>query len=114
MIVKAGGACVMSLTDGTSKMSKSDPANGSRINVLHPPDVIRDEIKCCKTDAVKGIDWDNAGRLDATNLLNIYAALQPGRTHLAGNVLDMSRTFPIPWIWAWTGLFWGRGRQLAC
>ena len=25
----------------------------------------------------------------------------------------MSRTCPIPWIWAWTGLFWGRGWQLA-
>ena len=80
MIVKAGGARVMSLTDGTSKMSKSDPADGSRINVLDPPDVIRDKIKRCKTDAVKGIEWDNAERPEATNLLNIYAAVQPGRS----------------------------------
>ena len=33
---------------------------------------------------------------------------------LVGNVPDLSRTCPIPWIWAWTGLFRGRGRRLAC
>ena len=31
-----------------------------------------------------------------------------------GHVPDMSRTCPIPWIWAWTGRFWGRGQRLAC
>jgi len=80
MIVKAGGARVMSLTDGTSKMSKSDPADGSRINVLDPPNVIRDKIKRCKTDALPGVEWDNPERPESTNLLNIYAAVQPGRT----------------------------------
>lgn len=80
MIVKAGGARVMSLADGTSKMSKSDPADGSRINVLDPPKVIRDKIKRCKTDSLPGVEWDNPARPEATNLLNIYAAVQPGRT----------------------------------
>lgn len=80
MIVKAGGARVMSLTDGTKKMSKSDPADGSRINVLDPPKVIRDKIKRCKTDSLPGIEWDNPNRPEATNLLNIYASMQPGRT----------------------------------
>ena len=80
MIVKAGGARVMSLTDGTNKMSKSDPADGSRINVLDPPKVIRDKIKRCKTDALHGVEWDNPERPESTNLLNIYAAVQPGRT----------------------------------
>lgn len=80
MIVKAGGARVMSLTDGTNKMSKSDPAEGSRINILDPPKVIRDKIKRCKTDSLPGIEWDNPDRPEATNLLNIYAAVQPGRT----------------------------------
>ena len=37
MIVKAGGARVMSLADGTNKMSKSDPADGSRIMFLTHP-----------------------------------------------------------------------------
>lgn len=80
MIVKAGGARVMSLADGTNKMSKSDPADGSRINVLDPPKVIRDKIKRCKTDSLPGIEWDNPDRPEATNLLQIYAAVQPERS----------------------------------
>ena len=39
MIFKEG-ARVMSLTDGRSKMSKSDPNEGSRINLLDPPELI--------------------------------------------------------------------------
>jgi tryptophanyl-tRNA synthetase len=74
------GARVMSLADGTSKMSKSDANDGSRINVLDPPKVIRDKIKRCKTDMLEGIEWDNPERPEATNLLNIYAAVQPGRS----------------------------------
>lgn len=80
MIVRAGGARVMSLTDGTKKMSKSDPADGSRINVLDPPDLIRDKVRRCKTDSLPGIEWDNPDRPESTNLLNIYAAVQPNRT----------------------------------
>jgi tryptophanyl-tRNA synthetase len=72
-----GGARVMSLTVGTSKMSKSDPSDYSRINLLDPPDVIRDKIKKCKTDAYVGLEWDNPDRPEATNLLNIYAAVLP-------------------------------------
>lgn len=80
MIVQEGGARIMSLTDGTSKMSKSDPSDASRINVLDPPAVIRDKIKRCKTDAVVGLEWDNPARPETTNLLNIYAAVQPERS----------------------------------
>lgn len=79
MIVKEG-ARVMSLQDGTSKMSKSDDNDNSRINVLDPPDVIRNKIKRCKTDTEVGIEWDNPERPEAMNLLNIYSAVQPGRT----------------------------------
>ena len=76
-----GVARVMSLTDGTSKMSKSDPADYSRINILDAPDVIRDKIKRCKTDSMAGgLTWDDPNRPEATNLLNIYAAVQPHRT----------------------------------
>ena len=73
----AGAARVMSLTDGTSKMSKSDPNDFSRINILDPPDVIRDKIKRCKTDTFRGLEWDNPDRPEATNLLTIYSAVQP-------------------------------------
>ena len=76
-IILKEGARVMSLTDGSSKMSKSDPSDASRINVLDDPKTIRDKIKRCKTDAIPGIEWDNPDRPEATNLLNIYSAVQP-------------------------------------
>lgn len=79
LIVKEG-ARIMSLTDGSSKMSKSDANDASRINVLDEPAVIRKKIKSCKTDDVRGLEWDNPERPEATNLLNIYLAVQPGRT----------------------------------
>jgi tryptophanyl-tRNA synthetase len=78
-IIMKDGARVMSLTDGTSKMSKSDPNDASRINVLDPPEKIREKLKRCKTDSIEGIEWDNPDRPEATNLLNIYLAVQPGR-----------------------------------
>lgn len=86
------GARVMSLTDGTSKMSKSDPNDASRINVLDPPEIIRDKIKRCKTDSFTGIEWDNPNRPEATNLLNIFAAVQPDRTRddIMEQVKDLS------------------------
>lgn len=92
MIVKEGGARIMSLTDGTSKMSKSDANDNSRINVLDPPKVIRDKIKKCKTDAIVGLEWDNSERPEVTNLLSIYQAVQPGRTKedIAEEVKDMT------------------------
>lgn len=92
MIVKQGGARVMSLTDGTSKMSKSDPNDGSRINILDPPELIRSKIKKCKTDAFVGLEFDNPERPEATNLLSIYQAVQPGRTRedILEEVGDMS------------------------
>jgi len=71
-----GSARIMSLTDGNSKMSKSDANDASRINILDPPDLIRAKIKKCKTDNSKGIEWDNPDRPEATNLLNIYWAVQ--------------------------------------
>ena len=74
LIVKVG-ARVMSLLDGTSKRSKSDAADGSRINLLDPPDVIRKKIGRCKTDSFEGIEWNNPERPECTNLLNIYKAV---------------------------------------
>jgi len=74
LIVKEG-ARVMSLLDGTSKMSKSDPAEGSRINLLDPPEVIRKKISRAKTDAFDGMEWNNPERPECTNLLNIYKAV---------------------------------------
>jgi tryptophanyl-tRNA synthetase len=79
-LIQTSGARIMSLTDGTSKMSKSNPAPGSRINLLDPPDVIASKIKRAKTDAEAGISAVSASdgvtpRPEAANLLTIYSAV---------------------------------------
>ncbi|KAJ1459580.1 hypothetical protein M885DRAFT_613188 [Pelagophyceae sp. CCMP2097] len=79
LIVKEG-ARIMSLTDGTAKMSKSAESDFSRINLTDPPDVIAAKIKKCKTDLMTGLEFDNPDRPECTNLLNIYQAVQPGAT----------------------------------
>ncbi|MCH2048213.1 MAG: tryptophan--tRNA ligase [Trichodesmium sp. ALOHA_ZT_67] len=71
-LIRKEGARVMSLTDGTSKMSKSDPSELSRINLLDPPDVITKKIKRCKTDVIKGLEFDNPERPECNNLLTLY------------------------------------------
>ena len=70
--ITEAGARVMSLTDGTAKMSKSNPAEGSRINVLDTPEAIAKKIKRCKTDAFEGLEFDNPERPESTNLLTMY------------------------------------------
>ncbi len=68
---------VMSLKDGSKKMSKSDPSELSRINLSDDADTIAKKIKKAKTDPealpseVKGLE----GRPEADNLVGIYAAL---------------------------------------
>lgn len=91
-LLAVGGARVMALTDGTRKMSKSDPVDASRINLLDPPAVIRDKIKRCKTDATVGLTWDDPTRPEATNLLTIYAAVSPDRSRdeIAAQVAHMT------------------------
>lgn len=74
-LIRKEGARVMSLTDGTKKMSKSDPAEGSRINLLDPPDVIQKKIKRCKTDTARGLTFDDPARPECNNLLGLYMIL---------------------------------------
>jgi tryptophanyl-tRNA synthetase len=69
------GARVMSLTDGSSKMSKSDPNEGSRITLLDPPELITKKIKRAKTDPTLGLEFGNPERPEADNLLGLYAIL---------------------------------------
>lgn len=90
LIVKEG-ARVMSLLDGTSKMSKSAENDGSRINLLDSPDTIAKKIKRCKTDATRGLEWDNDSRPECMNLLNIYRAVtSKTREEVLTEVADMS------------------------
>ena len=77
MITKSN-ARVMSLQDGTAKMSKSAENDMSRINLLDTPDEIARKIKRCKTDSIRGLSYDDA-RPEANNLLGIYEAMT-GRT----------------------------------
>jgi tryptophanyl-tRNA synthetase len=69
------GARVMSLTDGRSKMSKSDPNASSRINLLDPPELITKKIKRAKTDPQMGLEFGNPERPETDNLLGLYAIL---------------------------------------
>ncbi len=74
-LIRKEGARVMSLTDGRSKMSKSDPSEASRIHLLDAPDEIVKKIKRCKTDASRDFEFDNPDRPEATNLLTLYGLL---------------------------------------
>ena len=89
MILKEG-ARVMSLTDGRSKMSKSDPNEGSRITLLDPPELITKKIKKAKTDPERGLEFGNPDRPETDNLLGLYAILSgKGREAAAQDCADM-------------------------
>jgi tryptophanyl-tRNA synthetase len=68
---------VMSLRDGTQKMSKSAESDMSRINLTDTPEQIADKIKRAKTDPEPLPDHVDGlkGRAEADNLITIYAAL---------------------------------------
>ena len=67
------GARIMSLDDGTKKMSKSDPNPGSRIGLLDTPDVIRKKISRATTDSGREVVFDPANKPEISNLMSIYA-----------------------------------------
>ncbi|WIA22676.1 hypothetical protein OEZ85_001087 [Tetradesmus obliquus] len=71
-LIPPAGARIMSLQDGSSKMSKSAENDASRINLTDSPDAIRNKVKRCKTDSFTHLEWDNAERPEATNLLTLY------------------------------------------
>src|SRR5581483_10718029 len=76
-VIRGPGMRVMSLRDGTKKMSKSDASDFSRLNMTDTADNIAQKIRKATTDPnplpgeVAGLE----GRPEAENLLNIYAAL---------------------------------------
>lgn len=74
-LIREEGARVMSLTDGTRKMSKSDPSEQSRIDLTDPPDVISQKIKRAKTDPHRGLWFDDPERPECHNLLGLYLLL---------------------------------------
>jgi len=76
-LIQGPAARVMSLRDGTKKMSKSDASEYSRLNLADDADAIAQKVRKAKTDAeplpseVAGL----TGRPEAENLIGIYAAL---------------------------------------
>ncbi|MEL6522790.1 MAG: tryptophan--tRNA ligase [Pseudomonadota bacterium] len=76
-VIEGVATRVMSLRDGSKKMSKSDPSDMSRINLTDDADAIAQKIRKAKTDpeplpdSVEGLE----NRPEARNLVNIYAAL---------------------------------------
>ena len=76
-VIEGAATRVMSLRDGTRKMSKSDPSDQSRINLTDDADTIAKKIRKARTDpdplpdTLEGL----RDRPEARNLVNIYAAL---------------------------------------
>ena len=76
-VIEGVATRVMSLRDGSKKMSKSDPSDMSRINMTDNAETIAKKIRKAKTDP-DGLPSEAAGlesRPEARNLVNIYAAL---------------------------------------
>ena len=67
---------VMSLRDGTKKMSKSDESDYSRINLTDDADTIALKFRKAKSDMLPGITYNEQERPEASNLLTIYAELK--------------------------------------
>jgi len=76
-VIEGVATRVMSLRDGTKKMSKSDPSDMSRINMTDDADSIAKKIRKAKTDPEPLPETIErlAGRPEARNLVNIYSAL---------------------------------------
>ena len=76
-IIPPEAARIMSLRDGSAKMSKSDPSDMSRINLSDDPDTIVKKVKKAKTDPepLPSEAAGLAGRPEALNLVTIYGAL---------------------------------------
>ncbi|WP_121117605.1 tryptophan--tRNA ligase [Croceibacterium ferulae] len=76
-IIPPAAARIMSLRDGSAKMSKSDPSDMSRINLTDSADEVMKKVKKAKTDPepLPAESAGLAGRPEALNLVTIYAAL---------------------------------------
>ncbi|WP_342359886.1 tryptophan--tRNA ligase [Terrarubrum flagellatum] len=77
-VIGGPAARVMSLRDGSKKMSKSDPSDYSRINLTDDADAIAQKIRKAKTDpdALPSEEKGLETRPEADNLVGIYAALK--------------------------------------
>ena len=79
---------IMSLKDGTKKMSKSDPSDLSRVNLTDDKDVIKNKIKKAKTDSLPISEKHIEKRFEAKNLLEIYSSLSEKKIEDTINQFD--------------------------
>jgi len=79
-VIEGVATRVMSLRDGTRKMSKSDPSDMSRINLTDDADTIAKKIRKARTDPepLPGTEAGLEARAEARNLVTIFAALRGG------------------------------------
>jgi tryptophanyl-tRNA synthetase len=80
-LTEGPGARVMSLRDGQAKMSKSDPSDASRLNLLDDADMVAQKVRKARTDPepLPATLDELKDRPEALNLVGVYAALD-GRT----------------------------------
>lgn len=74
-LIMPTAARIMSLRDGSKKMSKSDPSDYSRITLTDDADTIAKKIRKATSDSIEGVTYDPQARPEVANLLTIYAAL---------------------------------------
>jgi tryptophanyl-tRNA synthetase len=74
-IIEGHTTRVMSLRDGSKKMSKSDSSDFARINMHDSDDLIDQKIRKAKTDSIKEIYYDPEARPDVSNLIDIHCGI---------------------------------------
>lgn len=75
-LIEKEAARIMSLTDPTVKMAKSDDNDHSRINLTDIPEIIRKKISRAVTDSGSEITFDQAKKPGIANLLNILSTIK--------------------------------------
>jgi tryptophanyl-tRNA synthetase len=83
---------VMSLKDANKKMSKSDPASSSRIDLSDSPAEVSKKLRKAKTDSISGIQYDHTNRPELANLIDLYSAfsnLSPQEIEIKHQAHDM-------------------------
>ncbi|PSN71580.1 tryptophanyl-tRNA synthetase [Corynespora cassiicola Philippines] len=81
---------VMSLTEPTKKMSKSDPNPASRILITDDKETIYKKFKAAKTDSIQGISYDKQARPGVSNLLSILYHMDES---VAASPEDLAKDF---------------------
>ncbi|POR38464.1 Tryptophan--tRNA ligase, mitochondrial [Tolypocladium paradoxum] len=85
---------IMSLTDPTSKMSKSHKNDRSRILITDTPDEIRAKVASALTDSLPGISYDLATRPGVSNLLDILSIFDAQQRSPAQLAQEHAETHP--------------------